>query len=66
MGSLEFVAHRISSGSLSPPRLVAWLVCYLPPYLIKTAIFGSVTTTTPSFMKRPSDSVFELRLNHAL
>lgn len=57
MGSLEFVAHRISSGSLSPPRLVVWLFCYLPPYLIKTAIFGSVTTTTMSFIKRSSNSV---------
>lgn len=54
MGSLEFVAHRISSGSLSPPRLVVWLFCYLPPYLIKTAIFGSVTTTM-SFIKRSSN-----------
>lgn len=49
-------AHSLSL-SLSPPRLVVWLFCYLPPYLIRTAIFGSVTTTTMSFIKRSSNSV---------
>lgn len=50
MGSLEFVAHRILSGSLALSRSVVWLLCYIPPYLIKTAIFGSVSTST-SFTK---------------
>lgn len=56
MGSLEFVAHRILSGSLTPSRFAVWLFCYLPPYRIKTAIFGSVSTTA-SLIKRSRNIV---------